>query len=725
MTQPLFIQPEVEFEKLGGEVDLPEDPNQWAQEVLQELYKQVPYIHDFEPHVTMEKVDSERGYGMGQVEIANRSQAQQGTDPAMMEAAGIRTVRVPVVIHERKLSPFDLLINDAGNVLPLTENRLRQALFRPQQFDVTSQTPGDQSMISALYPPYRQNYGFGGGGVAMSAGMGKQSSVLEEFLIMELEESDAGFRRPEKTAEARSPRVRFHKTASIITSLIKSFHRVDVDGFFNKLAADNHLQAAYQRNGSATLGPLGVLARYEPVPQEKTAAALNALIKPTVAQVVKHPDGYVMKTASVVYWKPSVTRLSRRDLVAHFGEKVALAADEAGQVTMAEGATAQPDEDVLDQESPETVSTAGLYKVVDDEDGKELVGFVVPNLLDTDGMPLPLALFTNGSHSAVQPDIMGVPAGEGTNLPTGEVGGVGAFFSYTDNGELQATIPLELQGGSYASPGEPTTFMGQSFDGRSIEVSVQPNIQAIMQTPEGKMLVPSHWQWTPLGVAGAVSLVSSEEPQEEAPEDWHESAPEAVPEGMEDNAPEAPVEEKESHVWVRGDHDCFSFSGPAVEKLGSAETQMVSLDDAMFLLAALGVDQAYGTTKLAHSLNAPQKVATGRDIITAEEQDKYAQLRAAELLPIAGRLRRDLHKEASVIPDPTAVDTVLSLGFINPENVMSFVSYIPTIEEAQMKMCDLLLGARVGMDLPITALERAVRSTEEVIEGLKILAFQD
>jgi hypothetical protein len=31
----------------------------------------------------------------------------------------------------------------------------------------------------------------------------------------------------------------------------------------------------------------------------------------------------------------------------------------------------------------------------------------------------------------------------------------------------------------------------------------------------------------------------------------------------------------------------------------------------------------------------------------------------------------------------------------------------------------------VGMDLPTTALERAVRSTEEVIEGLKILAFQD
>ena len=77
------------------------------------------------------------------------------------------------------------------------------------------------------------------------------------------------------------------------------------------------------------------------------------------------------------------------------------------------------------------------------------------------------------------------------------------------------------------------------------------------------------------------------------------------------------------------------------------------------------------------------------------------------------------------IVDPTAVDTVLSLGFVNPENIMSFVSYLPTIDDAQTKMCELLLAARLGLqDVPTTALERAVRSTEEAIEGLKIIAFQ-
>jgi hypothetical protein len=725
MTQPLFIQPEVALEKTAGEVDLPEDPNQWPQEILQELYKQVPYIADFEPHVTMERVDSERGYGMGQVEISSKSEAQMGTSPDMMEAAGIRAVRIPVIIRERKLAPFDLLVNDTGKVLPLTEARLRQALFRPQAFDVTSQTPGDQSMISQLYPPYRQNYGFGGGGVAMNAGMGKQSSVLEEYLIKELEEKDAGFRKPPTTKEkTASAKVAFHRTASLTAALITTFNESDVDSFFEKLGSDESLQAAYQHNNSATVGPLGILAKYEPVSQEKRASALASNIKPTVVQLIKQPDGYLMKTASVLYWRPTTVPVSRRDVVQHFGEKVALAADESGQVTMTEGATAQPDEGALDQEQPEVINEAGLYKVTDEQSGKELIGFVIPNLLDVDGTPLPLAMFTNGSHSAMQPDIMGVPAGDGGNLPTGEPGGSGAFFSYTDEGELQATIPLELQGGSYASPGEPPTLMGNTFDGRPVEVSIQPNIQTVLQSPEGKVLIPQHWQWTPLGAADAVALVGSEEPQGEAPEDWHESAPEGVPEGMESNEPEEGEEQKESHVWVRGAEDCFSFAGPAVSKLASAETQMVDLDQAMFLLAALGVEQAHGVQKLAHSLNEPVKVVTGRPIRLAEEQDKLARARAQELVVIAGRLRRDLTKEAAVIPDPTAVDTVLSLGFINPENIMSFVSYMPSIEEAQQKLCDLLLAARVGMDLPTTALERAVRTVEEVLEGLKVLAFQ-
>ena len=50
---------------------------------------------------------------------------------------------------------------------------------------------------------------------------------------------------------------------------------------------------------------------------------------------------------------------------------------------------------------------------------------------------------------------------------------------------------------------------------------------------------------------------------------------------------------------------------------------------------------------------------------------------------------------------------------------------MPVIDDAQMKMCELLLAARLGLrEIPTPALEKAIRSTEDVLEGLKVLAFQ-
>ena len=72
-----------------------------------------------------------------------------------------------------------------------------------------------------------------------------------------------------------------------------------------------------------------------------------------------------------------------------------------------------------------------------------------------------------------------------------------------------------------------------------------------------------------------------------------------------------------------------------------------------------------------------------------------------------------------------AVDTVLWLGFINPENIGVFISYLPALDEAQKKMCELLLASRLGLrDVPTMALEKAIKATENSIEGLKVLAFQ-
>ena len=121
------------------------------------------------------------------------------------------------------------------------------------------------------------------------------------------------------------------------------------------------------------------------------------------------------------------------------------------------------------------------------------------------------------------------------------------------------------------------------------------------------------------------------------------------------------------------------------------------------------------------------RVRVGREIKLASDERVASVARARAVLADFPIARQQLFKEAATIGDPTAVDTVLSLGFLNPENLNTFISYLPVIEDAQAKMCDVLLASRLGtlIDTPEGAIERAVRSTEAVLEGLKALAFQN
>lgn len=775
----LFLQPELVFEKLAMGVEMPEDPNGWPQAVLQELFKQIPFISDFSPNVTMDKVDAEKGYGFGHVTITQKTEIQQQVgvaDSGAAKAAGMREIRIPVVIKQNKLAPLDLLVTDDSKVVPLTESRLRQSIFRPQAFDVTGRTPGDQSMIGQLYPPYRQNYGFGGGGAAMNVGMGKDSHVkgseLEDYLKPEDVEKDAGAKRILRVAEAmgkkgygrgedvpkgllgafdrakskahrridRYPsggpelmKTRGHvdasrkadsimaKHSSVLEAIAPTITQTDLDAF-KRVLADNNVKLAYEVNAAATLGALKTLLECEPTKM----AEIDTFVRPTVVQLVRGVDNYTVKMANHQYWNPQTVVLTRGEAIQQLGEKIVLAADLNGAATVAEGATAAEAPPGQEQAQPPApgqeaapdadmqnmgpVTEFGLYKVQTD-DGQELVGYVIPNLIDIDGSEVPLALFTNGSVAAIQADIMGTPIQSGADaLPTGDApSGYGAFFSQGPEG-IKATVPMEISGsfqGPQGAEGEAPTpggLQATTFDGRGVEVSQQPNIQTVVPM-DGKMLIPEHWQWLPLNKAESVSLVG----------------------GDEDAPKEASAQRHFASVYILSGGSTFSFHGPAVEKLAEAEREFVNVDDAMFILAGLGVEQQYGIRKLGQATSGrePVQIRIGRYIKTAADQKKEASARGAELLSRLPNLKRPLFKEAAVITDPDAVDAVLSIGFINPENISSFISYLPEIDGAQTKLCELLLAARLGLsNVDEGALEKSIRSAEEVIEGLKTLAFE-
>lgn len=860
------------FEKVAAEVALPEDPNQWPHELLQELHKQVSFISDFDPRIVMDRVDAEKGYGFGHFEVGNRMSdpnASQGTQAA----AGAKRARIPIIIQEGRLKPFDLVITDEAKIFPLTEARLRRALFRPNMFDLDAKTPGDVGIIERLYPPMRQsNYVGGpvtlpasGGMVAQSAaGMGKigMAKTAEEQwndFVTSGETKEPGFTawdgqrfetagesdqrqrvraegdleaaigndgvfgavlsdqnrqtmgmaprgpiagtngpqgyqkrqavlhsiaggrmkaaavklktpEPEKIIEGQkaegykpqyvgavgpdgsikkraaveetpeqlkpfqapvkrdkeerkddkkedkavgrglavvdqelSEKERGkmlskedkEKAASVLSSILPTINESDFLSFA-KACEPEEVKIALLRNTPAAEA-VGKLAEWTP----SSTIDIGRVAQQNVCQVSKLDDGmYKVKYASSRYWEPRTVIMDRGSLYSAVGD-AALQVDLHGSITMVKGAQVVGDGPEADK--PEPIEDFGMYKV-QTTDGQKVVGFAIPNLIDLDGTSLPVILFTNGSASAVQGDMVGVRSGGEPNLPDGPEQGHGAFVHIRDNGKAEATVPIEIKAGLQDEKGQ--GWLAEDFNGQPVTIRKQPNLQMPVKVDD-VVLLPESFRWMPLG-GDSLELVDGV--------DAFDKQAEAVRHML--------------SVEVRGGSGAFSLDGPPVDKLAADERHFLDYDGAAFLLGGLGVDPSYAMKKLseANFCGRPVRVRIGRSIKTAaarkHEAVKTAATRQSNQLWFYNRAH--LVKEASVIPDPTAVDTVLSLGFLNPENITVFINALPDIEHAQSRLCELLLGARLGLkEVPEGALEKAVQATEDVLEGLRVLAFQE
>jgi hypothetical protein len=490
------------------------------------------------------------------------------------------------------------------------------------------------------------------------------------------------------------------KTGSVLSAISGSVNQSDIHRFSQALS-DTSIQASYVKNAHATNSAVQKILAFTSVGTAKIASTIDTLMKPSVVQVSKNADGYTVKTAFHGAWAPKSSDHSRGDVVKIFGSKVVLAADLSGSVTMTEGP------DMAAEEAPEskavTVTDFGMYKVRT-LDGEELVGFVFPNLVDVDGVKLPVSLFTNGSVTAFQSDIAGEPAGDGKNPPTGnpESGGYGSFFRTLPDGEIEVTYPMNMLS-CFREQGGSTRHFVELIDGHRVFVSQQPSLKDFTCSDDHYML-PGDWQWMPLGHNKSVALI-------EHPDNFDKTGS--------DNS---------QFVYLRHSAaDCFSLSGAPIEKLAYEETNFIGPDQLMFVLGGLGVDLNYSHTKIAETIatNSPAAIMVGREIKLASELQQESREKAASYLRSAPKLSRDLFKEAALIPDPMAVDNVLSLAFINAENLSTYIQYLPQLEKTQANLCELLLGVRLGLQsIPASPLEKCVKTLEEVIEGLKVLAFQ-
>jgi hypothetical protein len=660
----LFLDKKLTFEKLGMEYRLSEDPNDWPQQILDQLYRQAPYSSDYAPKVTLDQVDSDRRYALGKVELLNKLAINPRDDATPKALKGKSKAVIPVVVKDGKLQPMDLLMH-SGEVEPLTEERLRKALFRPTMFEAIKKRPGDISMVEQLYPPQRTGGSGRGGLVADAGGSAKTAEAHPEFLM-----------------DAILPTIK-KAHVSEVTSRLNTDHTMRAALFSNEVVVPFMAKLAEVE-----------AARRDP---ETYLQKVAQSIKPNVVQIQKIAGGFRIKTANSEALIPTADDVPRPAAVGTLGGDLVSKVETDGTTTIS---TQPAIKDTLEDLNIKVVDEFGLYKVKTTGDNKEMVGWVFPKVMDFTGVVLPMAVFSNGSESAMQENIAGVPVARQTDVLDSEPQGLGCFYYSTPSG-AQALVPVEIKGEQQTPEG--TGYMAETTLGEQCVIVKMPGLRTIEVVADGRYAIPEECGFMPL--ENPVDLSSS-------PDEFTKSA-EAL--ALSTNA-----------VRVFTDGTCYTFEGKEIDKLaGVMQTQAVSHDDAVFLGAILGQDPV----KLAHDLTSLRSKGQyetwfqARPVTPLREKYAAARTRAEKWLGELPDLRADLFKEAAPIEDPTAVDKILSLNFLNAENISIFASYVPEFELTIRKLSELLLAARMGLDaVEQGAVQKAIVHLDKVVNGLKALA---
>jgi hypothetical protein len=662
---PLFIEVTTPtIEKIAFSAKLSENADTWPKEVLDELLKQHPYLGIYDISPIMTEVNGDRGVGIGFFQVSNTS-ATAALGPggeALRSMQGVKTVRVPIIIKENKLCPLDVMMQTDGKAFPLNERRMREALHRPQLFDAIKKSPGDQSMVESLYPPTARQRGIQAGQVV----------------------------------DAPQMKIGSHKPRFLLNAIAPTILQGDLDKVASTLENDENLARVLVYNNSTrdAIEFIGTLEATTAADVEKVAAKLA---RPDVIQVSRDGEVYRLKMANSQDFSPEVVEADRPTMAAIAGQDLVTKADKSGAVTVTTDPVVR---DTLEDEIVEVVTRFGEYKVKTVE-GKELIGWVFPTILDFDGTALPIQLFTNGSNSALQSQIAGSLIGKSSNIIRGKPVGYGFFYRVTASGNVLAFIPVEIKSPFSDPSGE--GYIVHTMMGLPATIRFAPGSRKIVKTGPEEYTLPADVRWAPLG--DVIPLMSD-------PTEF---------------AKIANLKDVRNTVRIVSDRTTWSFqSGPGLNKVAHLWKEGLSGENAMFVACSFGMDPTTAARALVKAAKDGSAEVRGcREIHIHQEKLAAARKEAAKLMSEVPK-KYMLLKEAAGLDDMTTVDHILSLGFINTENIKIFINYLPELEESVSKLAELLVAARTGMkDIPEDSIKSAMERLDEVIVGLKELLHRE
>lgn len=657
--------------------------------------------------------------------------------------------------------------------MPLNEERIREKLFNPSTFDLSTTAPQDPSLVEPLMPPHRSGIGMGGDYKTASAdekllvdlqgvspkktktafkhiSQEQWQAMYNSLEVQKLVQSYGSTAHPavqnkvyematklygyhpkpeppppaklqehhaklqekqQKSSEKQQEKAKKMmaegqklmgggakpKTASLLLAIAPTMREKDVSSFLDKVAASPTLQAGFQRSGIAEV-------LVEAIDKTKRASADDRLravadgIAPSVVTIHKLPGGdFLVKSANNEAFAPD--QQAQGEQVP--AEEMAGAIDPEQAQGMQPGQTATAVADPVEStEAPEPASVVaeqfGEY-LVQDLMGNQVMGWVFPKTLAWDGnfTETPMAMFTNGSAFAMQDAIAGELIGKSMQLPMSTPRGEGAFYEVTRDG-VKATAPITVKSGMTGPDGSPmfacVDFMGNQFSVHMAQELAQPQ-----RISDNEYAIPATWKFMSL-----------------------QNQTQLVPDPVQMNKTGA-VKIAAQAVTLFWNGSFNLDGGCGLNKIASSFRHDLDPVSAEFMLGLLGVPGAEIKSKLAAARkHGSVEMSNLHQITTLAERYQEKQKTAQTMALRIPNLQRDLLKEAASMDDAATVDKLLALNFVNPENLDTFLSYMPELEQTSEKLAEMLLSGYLGMkEIPEGAVERSMKNMEEVIRALK------
>lgn len=167
------------FEKVAAKFLLSENPSTYASELLAHLYKQHPYLGQYQVNLSIEGQDDSLGYMYGLFTVQTAD--DQGSSPTAAAPGQSQkpVLRIPVVVDSKKAHSFDVFISPGGAFMPLSETRVAAALFEASPYG-KAQVSEQKLVADDQMQDYRTDAG-PGTEMGRAFYMSKMSSVLAKM----------------------------------------------------------------------------------------------------------------------------------------------------------------------------------------------------------------------------------------------------------------------------------------------------------------------------------------------------------------------------------------------------------------------------------------------------------------------------------------------------------------------------------------------------------------